>query len=295
MAGGAALPPGPALFNREAMQGITLRAADQEKVHRLWDDLSAFSSAETDRALGHLLETISGWIGADHAQWIGSIRPSHLRIGEDYLLGWRTAAYRPLHPPTPAQLALLVEIRRQRREGEVDAGMTTHATVAQAGTFRVHRLHDGVRNGFVDLAAFRKTSHYKVFYRKLGVADRIWVVSPLNEDAESYVLFDRVTDWAGKVRRFTKAEAALAAYALRGLRWFHLRLFLGHGLLVGDKALTPMQRRVVQGLLTGKEEKAIAADLGQSPATTHKHVETVYRAFGVASRAALMALWLAGK
>ncbi|SDT87686.1 transcriptional regulator, LuxR family [Verrucomicrobium sp. GAS474] len=272
------------------MQGRVDRAAGREKVYQLWDALSSYPTARTDQALHHLLDTVSTWIGADNAQWIGAIRPAHLRISEDYLLGWRMAAQRLLHPPTPAQLALFAEIRRQSREGPVDAGMTTHATVARAGTFRVHRLHDGVRNGFVDFAAFRQTSHYRLFYEKLGVRDRLWIAFPLNEDAESYILFDRTQS-----PRFTQAEAALAASALRGLRWFHLRLFLDRGLLVGDKALTPMQRRVVHGLLTGKEEKAVAAELGQSPATTHKHVEAVYRALGVNSRAALMALWLAGR
>ncbi|HEY8966404.1 MAG TPA: helix-turn-helix transcriptional regulator, partial [Candidatus Methylacidiphilales bacterium] len=271
--------------------GTGVERTGAERIHRLWDELSAFSSNQTEEALLFLFEQVSGWIGADDAQWYGCIRPAHLRIGEDFLLGWRIVAHRSLHAVTPAQLAVVAEVRRQLKEGAVDAGMTTHKLVAQSGTFRVRRLRDGVRNDFIDFTAFRRTAHYRVFYESLGIVDRMWVAFPLNDDAESYLVFDRTRKGA----RFSKADAALAAAALRGLRWFHLRLFLSRGLLVGDKPLTPMQRRVVQGLLGGKDEKAIAADLGQSPATTHKHVETVYRALGVNSRPALMALWLAGR
>ena len=165
--------------------------------------------------------------------------------------------------------------------------MATHAAAARAGTFRSHRLRDG----FVDYVRFRKTPHYRLFYESLGVTDRIWVVFPLNAGAESYFLFDR-TDGA---RRFSKRDAEVAAYALRGLRWFHLRLFLGRGLLVGETPLSEVQRPVVHALLTGKEERHIARELGLSSAMAHKRIIEIYRIFGVTSRAALMALWLGGR
>lgn len=56
--------------------------------------------------------------------------------------------------------------------------------------------------------------------------------------------------------------------------------------------LTPVERQVLQSLLTGLSEKAIASAQSQSYHTTHEYVTSIYRKFGVNNRAALMALWL---
>lgn len=63
---------------------------------------------------------------------------------------------------------------------------------------------------------------------------------------------------------------------------------------MADKPLTRRQHRIVHLLLTGKSEREIAMEAGQSLAATHKHMSAIYRAFGVSSRAALVALWLSG-
>ena len=41
--------------------------------------------------------------------------------------------------------------------------------------------------------------------------------------------------------------------------------------------------------MTGASEKQIASQLGLSPHTTHHYVKTLYRRFGVSSRAEFMA------
>jgi DNA-binding CsgD family transcriptional regulator len=91
---------------------------------------------------------------------------------------------------------------------------------------------------------------------------------------------------------FRAQDRDTVAYALRGIKWFHRQLLLSHGLLVAGTPLTDAERSVLQSLLSGKTEKQIAAELGQSPNTTHGHVTALYRKFGVSNRPALMALWL---
>jgi DNA-binding CsgD family transcriptional regulator len=218
---------------------------------------------------------------------LSAVRLAQLNPKQDHMSGWRSRAIRNRRPLTPEQLIVLQEIKRLRATDKGDAGMSTYATLAQAGNFRVHRLRDG----FVDYRLFCQTAHYQLFYKSLGITDRIWIVFPLNAAAESYFLFDRVRNQ----RRFTQRDAEIAAYALRGLRWFHLRLFLGQGLLVSENILNEVQQRVVQELLTGNTEKEIAVNLSLSVPTTHKHIKSIYRAFGIQSRAALMALWLGGR
>lgn len=56
--------------------------------------------------------------------------------------------------------------------------------------------------------------------------------------------------------------------------------------------LTPRQRDALDGLLEGLSEKDLAARMGVSRATVHEHVLAVYRHFGVAGRAELLALFV---
>jgi len=58
--------------------------------------------------------------------------------------------------------------------------------------------------------------------------------------------------------------------------------------------LTPRESEVLRCLLTGAAEKAVASDLGISPQTVHGHVKSIYAAYGVSSRAELLARCLTG-
>lgn len=256
--------------------------AAQIKIHRLWDELADFPASRTGEALVHLMETLCGWLRADNALWIGGVRVAAGTVGrQDPQHGWRGRVLSPLYPHTSPQEQLS---RRAMREQDTDPGMTTRTITAQAGEFRVHRLRDG----FVDFARFRRTAHYKTFYQEAGLTDRIWVVMPVNEDAESYFLFDLYHTR----RRFSSVDAELAGHALRGLKWFHRHLMLSHGLLVADTRLTPSQRRVLALLLTAAKEADIAATLKLSPGTVHQYAVELYRKLGVRGRAGLLSLWL---
>jgi DNA-binding CsgD family transcriptional regulator len=140
----------------------------------------------------------------------------------------------------------------------------------------------------VDFPKFKKTSQYRAYYENLKVSDRLWVVAPVNADAESYFVFDRNQ----KARRFSAHDADVAGVVLRAVKGFHRQIFLSHGLLVGQTPLSPTQHRVARLMLTGMPEKQIASELGLSFSTEHKHVMAVFQRFGVKSRAAFMAVWL---
>ena len=71
----------------------------------------------------------------------------------------------------------------------------------------------------------------------------------------------------------------------------------GHTLVVFEQRakvdprddLSPRLLETLQGLLAGHSEKQLAADMGLSPHTIHDYVKALYRRFGVASRAELLA------
>jgi len=212
-------------------------------IHRLWDELADFPVAQTNAALLHLLKTICVWTAAGNGLWIGGVRMhSEATSGNDPQYGWRARMV--------CRLVETPQVHRQNaqtmRAHDADPGLATRKLAQHAGVFRVHRLHDG----FIDAAAFKRTPHHRLFYQSAGISDRLWVVFPVNQDTESYFVFDRVR----ARRRFQAADAELAAYVLRGIKWFHRHLLLSHGLLVAQNPLTPTEHRVLQLLLTSQNE-----------------------------------------
>jgi DNA-binding CsgD family transcriptional regulator len=254
-----------------------------EQVHTLWDELADFPASQAEDALRHLQQKFSSWLNADDVTWVGgALMMQDSAALHDPQLGWRGLVTRHMRlTPLVAERTL-----QAMSEQDTEPALTTQALVAGAGSFRVHRLHDG----FVDMAAFEKTPHYRVFYKEAGIVDRMFVCFPINADAESYFLFDRMR--GGAEKQFSLADAQLVAYAMRGLKWFQRELMLHYGLLLARQPLTDTERRIVTLLLTDLSEKEIAAKLGQAPATTHKYITGILRKFGVRGRTGLMALWL---
>lgn len=252
-----------------------------ERAHQLWDELADFSAARSDDALRHLMRVMTGWLEARDLVWIGAARLLRgVRARRDPQQGWRGLVVRHFLA-TPE---ICARSKQLAREQDSAPAMTTIAMAASMGRLRVHRLHDG----FVDLAAFRKTAHYQVVYEGQGLVDRMWVAVPVNGDAESILLLDRYHT----KRHFTANDAEWVTYTMRGLKWFHRELMLSHGLLLADRPLTATERRVTQLLLTDHTEGEIAAQLRQSPHTTHGYVKEILRKYGVRGRTGLMALWL---
>lgn len=249
-----------------------------ERIHVVWDRLADFDAARVDEALDHLLAALCDLIDAQNANWFGAMRLGDILPG-DPTHGWRPGTIHYLHPSRPIDEKAR-ELTRKLEQGNIDE--TTVRNIALAGSFRANRL--------VDLASdsWFESDYYHVYYRNVGHVDAIWVGVPINPDAECY--FGVFRDSAHP--RFTPEERDLVAYVLRGLKWFCRRQMLGHGLLVASSPLTPTERSVLQGLLTGQSEKQIAAALGKGYHTTHEHVSSIFRKFDVNNRAALMALWL---
>ncbi len=255
--------------------------SQRNAIHTLWDELADYPAARADAALAHLMERVGTWLGADNMVWVGAARVGQgVAARRDAQYGWRGLAVSHWRV-TPE---LLAASRLATDTQTSDPGMTTRALAASAGQWRTHRLRDG----WVDFAAFRRTTHYATIYHGSNIGDRLFAGIPVNADSEAFLLADRY----GAASRFRAGEAALLAYAMRGLKWFHRELLLFHGILVADKPLSPTERRIVRLLLTERSEAEIAAALGQSPATTHKYITALYRKYNVRGRAGLMARWL---
>jgi len=273
----------------------------------LWPRLAAFPASRTDEALRELMEWIAREIDADNVIWIGAVRVlGGAAAKKDPFFGWRLRERLPLLPdPEPYRRALkdyydpehygkLTPTYRSRSHADKmdHVGMTGRASLAGAGSFRVHRLRD---KGWIDFKAWKRTLNYRIYYQEPGIIDRITIGFPVTDRCESFFLIDRFQRKGAPRRRpFTRREADAAGLAVRSAPGLHRRLFLGNGLIAGDKPFSPAQRRVLGGLLDGFTEKEIAAAAGQTAGTTHQYVKALYARYGVTSRAALMAQWLTG-
>ena len=248
------------------------------RIHALWDELADFGAHDTDAALVHAMRVLGDLVGAQQAFWLGAVR---LGTDLDPLGGWRIRGVRRMNKPSPEDDKVYRLARHSLDSGRSDA--VTMAQVREAGVFRARLLRELAPPGFA------ATADYDVLYRARGIHDAIYVACPVNEDAESYLGWYRVGQ---ETSPFAPYDRDLLAYALRAIKWFQRRVMLHHGLLIAKAPLTPMERRLVSLLLTGRVEKEIAHELALTLATAHTYITDLFRKFGVSGRAGLTALWL---
>ncbi|OIR14879.1 bacterial regulatory protein, luxR family [mine drainage metagenome] len=277
-----------------------------EALFELWDRLGRYGAAETDAALKYLIEWIAARFDADNVIFCGALRVQSAAAAKcDPFLGWRLRVRRPLRADSAAYRRQLESYllrehygkltptyyrRSHHEQQEAHVGMATRALLSAAGKFRVHRLRDG----WIDLKAFRRSLHYRLYYAEQGIADRIWIGIPVTSRHEAFFLVDRHQRPGARRRPFTAEEATCAGHAARGAMELLRRLFLDHGLLLNAKPFSPRERQILHALLTGRTEKEIAGHAGLKPATLHQYVKGIYGRLQVKSRAELMSLWLDG-
>ncbi|MGV2980476.1 LuxR C-terminal-related transcriptional regulator [Camelimonas sp. ID_303_24] len=247
-------------------------ASHLDAIHILWDELSDFDANQSAAASDHLMAALSSLTNICNITWAGAVRlPSGERTrSDDVMRRWRVAATRSMHPYIPPP-------HRIYDRPETDISMDI--PLRDLGRFRHYTFRHELPADWFSSPFFQ--AHYGAF----GIQDATFVAFPVNQDCESHFGF-----WSGQPME--SADIALVSYALRGIKWFHRRLMLSHGLLLASAPLTPTEQKVLQLLLTAATEKWIAHQCGMAVSTTHQHISAIYRKFGVRSRAGLMSLWL---
>jgi DNA-binding CsgD family transcriptional regulator len=249
-----------------------------DSVYDLWDQLADFDASRSDEALSQFMQGLCALIGARDAVWMGAVRMD-VSFPGDPIQGWRPRVLHRLHP-LPHIEAAVQEQTEKLEQGDVDENIIRN--LDGVGTFRANRLRDLVGPEWFD------SSYYRLYYHGVGYADAVWAATPVNQDAESWFGIFRGPD----MPPFSESERDEIAGILRGIKWFQKQLMLSHGLVIASTPLTPTERRVLHLLMTSLSEKQIASQLERSYHTTHEQIVSIYRKFGIKSRAALMALWL---
>lgn len=248
----------------------------QLRLDAFWDGLADFGPSQMEDGRTYLLRELCALLGADNAMWAGVVRLNQPAL-DDPLGGWRMPLITYLHPLPNIEET----IREYQHSYDAGPDMKSVRYHAQGGKFRVMLMAD-----LVDPGWFESEFYQKIFRRGMNAADVMFVGAPINADTEAGLAFYRTETL------FNRDDCVMAERALRSLKWFHRQLLLGHGLLMADAPLTPVEQRVLQHVLQGKSAKEIATELDHSLNTTNEYVSRLYRKFGVTSRPELMALWL---
>ena len=253
-----------------------------DSLSELWDRLETYPvSAEIEANL-YLMRTLSEWLAADYAYWCGLARlPASEVADDDPLGGWRMRVGEPYK---------IAEVYTKRATSftKTSTSPTWSAPPRSPSCRTPASIASGCSASLSTSPSTRSRSTSSATILPYGLTDRVYIVTPVSDGAESCYVFEL----AGDDRRFDSEDVALVGAALRRVRWFQRRLILSHGLQTGCEPLSPLERQIVQLLLTDKSEKDIAAVIDRAPSTTHNYVTGLYRKFGVNNRAALMSLWI---
>ena len=199
---------------------------------------------------------------------------------KDHQKGWRTRLVVHLEWTELKRTVVAEAMKAQEQDGGVPSSIEM---AKRAGSFRTLFLTE-----LHDMREFVHTHHYKACFIPFDITDRLWCVFPVNDDCEVAVILDR----CGNRPRFGEKERALVSSAMRGLKWFHRRMMLAHGVTLGHHRLSPRERSLLPQLLSDKPEKEIADSLGLTFSTVRGYTKALYGKLGVRGRAGLMALWL---
>jgi DNA-binding CsgD family transcriptional regulator len=240
------------------------------------------------RLLGECAEA-----GADSSAW-----RSRLLAGMSGIIGARVGLYMHVHRPLQEDEGL---------DAEMAYGFLDADQIALWGHYRAERAqrddlfhqryfqnhHRRLRtrslDGVVRAGEWKGSRHYNDYVRACDLDDRITTSLRLSSDAEAplqTLVFHR--DAADR-------EFAASARYLVNLMHHELAGMLDRQLAMPTSvrdtgSLAPRLAQVLEGLLDGQSEKQIAFGLGLSPHTVNRHVQRIYRHFGVNSRGRLIAL-----
>jgi len=250
-------------------------------LHRLWDRLADFDATRIEEAQLFVMRELKKLLDADDIVWIGVVRMAHgEKAKRDHQLGWRGRAVVHLEWTDLKRRVVAAAMKAQERDGGVDSSIEM---ARRAGVFRTLTLRE-----LHDMETFVRSEHYQTCFIPFDITDRIWCVFPVNDDCEVAYILDRYGPRPG----FSEADKQRLSAALRPLKWFHRQTMLAHGVMLGDKRLTPRERSLCARLLGKQSEKEIALSLGLTLSTTRGYIKELYAKIGVQGRAGLMALWL---
>jgi DNA-binding CsgD family transcriptional regulator len=152
----------------------------------------------------------------------------------------------------------------------------------------VHRINDSM-----PLSAFRRTPLYADYYQRIGIDHVLALpVHQSNGWLVSWVLNRRGRDFSDREAALLDQVRAPLARLFEQTGWSSRAAAArrdpepGAPALLALLPLTPREREVLQWVAAGKTDRDVAAIVGSSVRTVHKHLQHIYAKLGVETRTA---------
>jgi DNA-binding CsgD family transcriptional regulator len=133
---------------------------------------------------------------------------------------------------------------------------------------RTQRISDSI-----PLERFRRSALYNDYYRRIGIDHAMALPVYVRDGMLVSFVLNRTR------RNFSDRERALLDLLRPSLSRLYSRT-------LGVATLTPREAEVLRWIAGGKSDAQIAAILGVSPRTVHKHLQNLYAKLGVENRTA---------
>lgn len=161
----------------------------------------------------------------------------------------------------------------------------TQLALATVGKTRVLHIDTA------ELEQLKSHPEQKGYCEHLGVSQRMLGVYHLDEQAESYLMADRLS----RGKPFSQQDKENLYRLLVEFPRVHYWLFLERGLIPpAERPIGPRYQEVLTLLQQNLTEAEIADQCKLSSGTIHGYIMDIYKIFNVSSRAELMSLWFQG-
>lgn len=254
-------------------------------VRDLWHRCGQFSALEADDAMICFLDGMGELVGAQSGYWTGAASGKEFQpaLRSDLFEGYESVDY--LAMGGEERLAGVRSLQNEYLRVATEYGICPLAeeAISQRGVVR-----GVIRRDVISDESWEAHWLREVYYEPNGIVDRFFAIYPVDDQAESVVVFDR----RGGAEPFGAEDREFLLLAVCGIGQLHRELMLNRGgVRNADRLLTPREIDVLKQVLTGDTEKEIAEVMGMGKSTLHHHVLSIYRKFGVRNRAGLQALW----
>lgn len=243
-----------------------------------YQQLAQFTQTDAHAAMNYVMQYACEHLNAKQAYWLCAVRLSDQ--DNDLLQGWRPIKIHYLYADKTRQAQFIKHCELVER-GEIDSSIVNN--VQNHGRFRVNITSQ------MQSEQWFNSAFYNEFYLPMGISDLLCSATPIADDIECWLCFERKDP---ATPYFSATEQAWLATVVSPLAWLHQRMTLFEGVKLLQKPLTPAEKNILPLLLNGDSEQAIAAQTGLKITTVHTYATRIYRKYDVKGRVGLMALWL---
>jgi AraC-like DNA-binding protein len=258
---------------------MDLSAREWRDIAKLWRDVAQLSYVDVEQATERAADTILTLMDGTHLLLVihRRVGPASLPLG-----GLRPIMSREVGPgsgdrlqKTRAWMQSEPELHKDPILRRVADGIGSLRTVRHRADFDDQQWRN---------AAVRR------LLAILEVEDRINGIVPISHDVEVSFVVDRPS---GAVC-FDDRDALVMESLLGGLRPLAASFVRSHGLMPGQRMLDPLERRIVDFMLSDLQESQVSDMLEIDQSRLDTILEETFRKLGVDDRVGLMRMWLEG-